>query len=134
MNDHPFSSERLAALSRLSAEINAQSAPPPIAEPVLIDEAGMVRLPVPHFDPPLVVDLRGRGVTAPEPRYVSAELHAGLTLRWAPMPGGVLIAFRGGAPDGDETRDAVAVFLTERGIGGLIADLQAIHDGVRAEA
>lgn len=131
MSDPKFLAERLAALSRLSAEINAASAPPQIQHPVVVDESGRVTLPVPHHDAPITMDLRGRGADRPEPRFVSAELHAGLTLQWAPMQGGALVEFRGGAPDGEAQRDAAVVFLTERGLDGLITDLQAIVAAVR---
>ena len=123
----PFSVERIAALSRLASAINGEHAPPPIAEPVIITEDGRVILPVPDFDPPIVVDERCTAARRLV-RHISAELHAGLTLQWAPMHGqdGLLIEFRGGAPDGDAERDAVAVFLTRRGLQMMIADLQAI--------
>ena len=116
----PFPSpERLAALGALSAEINGRAAPTPIAPPVLVDGDGHVLLPVPHHDAPI----------GAHQAHVWARLHHGLTLQWAPLPeqGGVLLEFRGGSPDGDVDRDAAAVFLTRRGVRGLIADLQAIE-------
>lgn len=124
----PFSPDRIAALGRLAATINAAAAPPPIAVPVVIDEAGRVTLPVPDFDPPVTTDNRTLE-TMFEYKMVTAQLHAGMTLQWAPIEtqGGLLIEFRGGQPDGDETRDAVACFLTRRGLKALIADLTAIE-------
>ncbi len=115
----PFDPTRIAALGRLSAEINGSHAPPPIRHPVVVTSNGFVTLPVP--------DHVALGFVR-EGKYVSSELHAGMTLQWAPMveAGGLLVEFRGGAPDGDENRDAVAVFLTRKGLAGLIADLQAI--------
>jgi len=63
-----------------------------------------------------------------ETKKVWCQLHAGMTLQWAPMleAGGMLLEVRGGAPDGDETRDGAAVFLTFDGLAGFICDLQAI--------
>lgn len=124
----PFSPERLAALGRLSETINAASAPPPIPFPVVVTSDGRVTLPVPDADPPATADNRSLEALF-EHKMVSAELHAGMTLQWAPMEpqGGLLIEFRGGAPDGDECRDAVACFLTRRGLKALIADLAAIE-------
>lgn len=108
----PFDPERLTALGRLSQEINGRHAPPPIAQPVMIEEDGHIWLPIAGSDGSIV----------------SVELHAGMTLQWAPMPpqDGLVVEFRGGEPDGAEWRDAVAVFLTQRGLRALIADLQAI--------
>ena len=122
---HP-TTERLAALSALAAEINGRGAPTPIAAPVLVDEAGRVLLPVPDHD---------ASATAPQP-HVWCKLHHGLTLQWAPLPeqGDVLLEFRGGSPDGDADRDAAAVYLTRRGLRGLISDLQAIEAHLRASS
>ena len=131
---HPFSPDRLAKLSRLSAEINARSAPPPIDEPIMLDAHGRVLLPVPNHpatQPDFVRSLQAMF----ERKKVWCQLHAGMTLQWAPMleAGGMLLEVRGGAPDGDETRDGVAVFLTPAGLDGLIADLQAIAAAIAAE-
>lgn len=118
----PFDPERLAALGRLSAEINARSAPPPISEQILLDKAGRVLLPVP-FHPDSDVEI-------PQwmPTRAWRSLHTGISLQWAPMveSGGLLLCIRGGAPDGDALRDSVAAFLTPTGLDGLISDLQAI--------
>lgn len=131
----PFDPAKLAALGRLSAKINGTHAPPPIPGPIVIDEDGRVRLPVPDHDAPRVIDNRSFAELV-ERKYVSAELHAGLTLQWAPMAeaGGLVIEFRGGEPDGDENRDAVAVFLTRKGLAGLARDLQAIVASLDAAA
>ena len=118
----PFTPERLAGLARLSAEINGRNAPPPITGGVEVVD-GRVGLPVP--------DHAALGF-AVERKRISAELHAGLTLQWAPLPGGSVVEFRGGSPDGDENRDACAVFLTERGLRGLATDLVAIADALKA--
>lgn len=135
MSGIPFSPEKLAALARLSAEINAIGAPPPMSDPVVVDEEGMVALPVPDHDRQLSVDNHAMAAVF-EQKWIRATLHAGLTLQWAPMieAGGVLVEFRGGEPDGDQCRDAVAVFLTGAGLTGLARDLQAIADTLRAEA
>jgi len=47
--------------------------------------------------------------------------------------GGMLLAVRGGAPDGDEQRDQVATFLTPAGLDALISELQAIAASLRGE-
>lgn len=129
-----FDPERLAALGRLSAEINAQSAPPPIDEPIMLDAHGRVLLPVPNHpaaQPDFVRSLQAMF----ERKKVWCQLHAGMTLQWAPMleAGGMLLEVRGGAPDGDENRDGVAAFLTPTGLRGLISDLQAIAVAIEAE-
>lgn len=131
---HPFSPERITALSRLSAEINAQSAPPPISDPVLVDDNGWVLLPVPNHpatQPDVVRSLQAMF----EQKQVWCQLHAGMTLQWAPMleVGGMLLEVRGGAPDGVEARDGVAVFLTLAGLAGFIRDLQAIAASLKVE-
>jgi hypothetical protein len=119
----PFPAERLAALARLSAEINATAAPPPIAGGVEVVD-GRVSLPVP--DHVALGFLR-------EGKRISAELHAGLTLQWAPVEGGAVVEFRGGSPDGDEERDACACFLTVRGLRALAADCTAIAHALVAK-
>jgi len=130
----PLDPVRLAQLSRLSAEINGTHAPPPIAFAITVTDDGRVTLPVPDHS------RRASGESGSidqliELTLVSCQLHAGMTLQWAPMvaQSGLLIEFRGGPPDGDETRDAVAVFMTRNGLGGLIRDLQAIDAALAAQ-
>lgn len=125
----PFSPERLAALSRLSREINGRNAPTPISDPVVLHN-GRVTLPVPDHAASETFDPRGRRLF--EQKLVNVEMHLGLTMQWASMAaqGGALIEFRGGEPDGVENRDAVAVFLTARGLRGLADDLRAIADAI----
>ena len=131
MTSFPFDPQRLAALGRLARSINAESAPPPISEPVVITEDGRVRLPVPDAAELEAADVMIVGNLF-ERKYVSAELHAGMTLQWAPLApvDGLLVEFRGGAPDGDECRDAVAVCLSREGLRRLICDLQAIESAL----
>jgi hypothetical protein len=122
----PFSPERLAALSALSAEINGTHAPPPIAAGVIVED-GWVSLPVPDHR----VSVLDAILSPPAERLiVRAQLHAGLTLQWAPLPGGSVVEFRGGSPDGKPDRDACACFLTAKGLRGLAADLNAIADAI----
>lgn len=123
----PFDPARLAALGRLAAKINAASAPPPITEPVIVNEHGWATIPVPHHDAPIVADLPLRGARRLV-RHVSAQVHAGLTLQWVPVPeqDGLLLSLWGGSPDGDADKDAVLAFVTRRGLKAIIADLQAI--------
>lgn len=113
-----FTAERMAALRALSDRINGQHAPPPITDPVLVNDHGHVLLPVPGA----------------HDAHVWAYLHLGLTLQWAPVAerGGLRIEFRGGSPDSELDRDSAAVFLTLRGLGDLIADLQAIRSQIGA--
>ena len=120
--------ERLARLTALSRSINGKNAPPPIDAPVVLNGEGQVLLPVPDHAAPAVIDNRGLGVLF-ERKQVWVTLHAGMTLQWAPVPerDGLLIEFRGGEPDGDADRDAVAVFLTRAGLHALVADLTAIE-------
>lgn len=122
------SPEQLARLSAVADEINGGGAPIPLTEPVLLNSDGFVLLPVPHHDAPIVVDARLTSARRMAPAKVWRELHAGMTLQWSPMPehGGLLLAWRGGNPDGDRGRDTVASFLTRRGLRAMIADLQAI--------
>lgn len=129
----PFDPERLASLARLSAQINAQSAPTPLAVPVLLDEDGRVLLPVPD-NPDSHPDFIRSMMSLLQTTEVWCQLHAGMTLQWAPMveAGGMLLAMRGGTPDGDAHRDGVAVFLTSTGLDGLIRDLQAIAASLRS--
>lgn len=121
---YPFSPERLAALARLSAEINAMSAPGPSAE-IVVAEDGFVELPVPNH--PAVARDAGRCV-------VRVFLHPGLTLQWAAAQGGCVVAFRAGDPDGDPFRGQAVSFLTARGLRELAKDLNAIADAVEGGA
>lgn len=127
----PFTPERLAALTRLSREINAAAAPPPITGGVEV-AGGRVSLPVPDHDPTVVI-AGNRGRILREAKRISAQLHAGLTLQWAPLPGGAVVEFRGGSPDGDENRDACACFLTADGLRALARDLSAIADALSSK-
>ncbi len=122
-----ISPEYLARLAKLAMQSRALGAPPPFADPVVIDESGVVWLP--HPDP----DLAGSGET------IGCYLHAGLRLGWAPMtlppPGGVLLTLFGGpAAEMGFEEDGVATFITRDGLKALIADLQAIVASVEAQS
>lgn len=125
----PFAPGQIAALARLSVQINGRHAPEPIAGGVEIVD-GRVRLPVPDYGKG---DLGFIASLLREPRYIRAQLHAGLTLQWAPLPQGAMVEFRGGPPDGDASRDACACFLTPSGLRGLAADLVLIADALSSK-
>ena len=102
---------------RIAAARAAFSAQPPgsiprIAAPIVVDEAGMVWLE------------QGSAI-------VGRFMHAGVRVRWAPVPelGGLVLDQLGGleASEGFE-EEGILSFMTRRGLGALIADLQAIHD------
>jgi hypothetical protein len=130
----PFDPGRLAALGRLALATQGADAPPPLADPVVVDERGMAVVPVPDADPTIVVDGRGRGIGR-EVTAVRAHVHPGLTLQWAPIAeqGGVLLSLRGGPPDGDPDRDGVVAFVTLAGLQALARDLAAIAAKVEAD-
>lgn len=113
----PFDPERIARLGRLALEINGRSAPEPFAlDPV---EDGRVVVPVPS--------------AAGGQRWISAQLHPGLTLTWAPIEGGVVLSLMGGEPDGDQDKDGVAAFVTVAGLKAIARDLQAIVARIEGE-
>jgi hypothetical protein len=108
----PFDPARIAALGRLADQINGQHAPPPLDNPVLIDDDGNVLLPVPGQDD----------------RAIWMPIEAGLTLQWAPCAeqGGLMLGLWPGAAFLQGKLLPIAVFLTPKGLRALITDLQAI--------
>jgi len=76
---HPFSPERLAKLSQLSAKINAQAAPTPLSAPVLLDADGRVLLPVPDHPEAHRNFIRSM-MSLFQTKQVWRQLHAGMSL------------------------------------------------------
>ena len=134
MSGFPFDPGRLAALSRLADSINGQHAPPPINGGVEISD-GRVIVPVPDASPTIVVDQRMTSARIEQKTIVTA-LYPGLTLQWSQLreQDGLVLSLWGGSPDGDETKDGVACFLTRRGLRSLIRDLQMIAAALEPSA